>query len=108
MKLIVRLIPSLLVTLGALWLGFLTFTNMMFCYYGWVPSVRIENRKPSWTEEEVIQAFVTFGTEARDHVTVQAAPVILVLVGGIYCVFQTFKSQKQKKTQMATPRKSSD
>lgn len=81
---VVKYLPSLFTLCGAVWLGWLTFSNMMFVYYSWLPTVLVDDRKKSWTEEEVKETFVKFGTDGRDRVAQQALPLCLVVAGGIW------------------------
>ena len=53
MPIMKKIIPSLLIVCGGVWLGYLTFSNMMHAYYGWLPEFLGENRKPEWSEEEL-------------------------------------------------------
>ena len=86
-----RFAPSLLTVIGAVWLGWLTFSNMMFVYYDWSGPVLAEDKRATWTEEDVKSAFVRFGTDSRDQVARQMLPVFLVLACGICCGIQAFR-----------------
>lgn len=90
-----RFVPSLLTVIGAVWLGWLTFSNMMFASYDWLVPVLVEGKKAIWTEEDVKTAFVQFGTVSRDRVAWQMVPVLMVLTGGIWCGIQAFRNAKR-------------
>ena len=95
MPIMKKITPSLLIVCGGVWLGYLTFSNMMHAYYGWLPEFLGENRKPEWSEEELKVALVNLGTKGRDGVGMQIFPLLLVFLGGLLSGFQAIRANKQ-------------
>jgi len=108
MKTSFRYFPAILVIFGSLMLAALTFTNLMYYYYGWTEFALADRTKTTWTQEEVKTAFRSFVAKGWGGILAQAVPVGIILFAGIACFIQSFKNKKPNKSEQATLRKPSD
>jgi hypothetical protein len=64
---------------------------MIFVFYDWSIPTLVENRKPTWTQEDVRDAFAHFVANSRNQIARQILPVFLVFCGGVFCGIQAVK-----------------
>ncbi|HEX8371691.1 MAG TPA: hypothetical protein VF585_02845 [Chthoniobacterales bacterium] len=76
-----RFFPTLLVVAGVIWLSWLTYGTMLFSYYGWLPLVSDRPEDHAWSEKEVVEMFVAFGTEGRNRARLQFWPLVMIAAG---------------------------
>ncbi len=108
MKSSFRYIAPTFVIIGSILLDVLTFLNMMYFYYGWTEFALADRTKEVWTQEEVNSAFRSFVANGWSGIVVQAVPVGIVLLAGIFCFIQSHNNKKPNKSEMATPNQPSD
>ncbi len=87
-----------LITLGvALWMGAVTFANVYYFHYGWIPTVYNREGRETWNVTEVNEMFGTFASEGSDRIAAQLLPACLIILGSIACLVQSCRSITRSK-----------
>lgn len=98
MKSSLRYFAPTLVIMGSILMAVLTFLNMMYFYYGWTEFVLSDRTKEVWTSEEVKSAFRSFVANGWSGILIQAIPVGIVFLGGIFCLIQSHSNKVTKRS----------
>lgn len=92
-----RRLPLILIATGMIWLFVLTFLNMAYGHYGWFGSF-LEHSQDSWSNDEVRDFLVQFGTGVRERIGFQILPLVLILTGSILGAINQRRDSRRNKS----------
>jgi ABC-type dipeptide/oligopeptide/nickel transport system permease component len=92
-----RLLPTSLILVATVWLGWLTVSNLTISYYGFFEDIFLHATHKEWSHEEVTNAFMSQATRHTDGVARQIYPILLLVIAVIW-QFSYFYREKNTKS----------